>query len=152
MVPTLAPCSAAPVRIRPRIGPAQGAHSRPVATPSSSDGRSDGADPSPARRDCDSRVAQRDERPRQPIGRARKEQRDAEQREQRERDDAAVLVGVDGPAAADRGERRDQRRTSSAMPISIGSPLSTNGRSARANTKGSTGRMQGLRIVSTPPR
>ncbi len=39
-----------------------------------------------------------------------------------------------------------------AMPASMGSPLSTKGRSARANTNGSTGRMQGLRIVSTPPR
>jgi hypothetical protein len=40
----------------------------------------------------------------------------------------------------------------SAMPASIGSPARRNGRSARAKTKGSTGRMQGLRMVRTPPR
>ncbi|MNV43957.1 hypothetical protein D3C71_1356930 [compost metagenome] len=39
-----------------------------------------------------------------------------------------------------------------AMPISSGRPLRRNGRSERANTNGSTGRMQGLRMVSTPPR
>ena len=33
----LAPCSAAPVSSSPRIGPAHGAQSSPVATPSSSD-------------------------------------------------------------------------------------------------------------------
>ena len=38
------------------------------------------------------------------------------------------------------------------MPRSIGSPRRRNGWSARANTNGSTGRMQGLAIVSTPPR
>ena len=38
-----------------------------------------------------------------------------------------------------------------AMPASKGRPCDLNGRSARANTNGSTGRMQGLRIVSTPP-
>ncbi|VWC41851.1 hypothetical protein BLA6860_07050 [Burkholderia lata] len=40
----------------------------------------------------------------------------------------------------------------SAMPASSGRPVRTNGWSARANTNGSTGRMHGLRIVSTPPR
>ena len=39
-----------------------------------------------------------------------------------------------------------------AMPSSIGSPARRNGWSARANTNGSTGRMHGLRMVSTPPR
>jgi hypothetical protein len=39
-----------------------------------------------------------------------------------------------------------------AMPISKGRPLLTNGRSARAKTKGSTGRMHGLKMVRTPPR
>ncbi len=37
-------------------------------------------------------------------------------------------------------------------PISMGRPLCTNLRSARANTNGRTGRMQGLTMVSTPPR
>jgi hypothetical protein len=39
-----------------------------------------------------------------------------------------------------------------AMPTSIGRPLRKNGRSARASTKGITGRMQGLTMVNTPPR
>ena len=40
---TLAPLSAAPaVRTRPRIGPAQGAHSNPVATPRTTEGNSPG--------------------------------------------------------------------------------------------------------------
>src|SRR5262245_66352489 len=37
------------------------------------------------------------------------------------------------------------------MPASVGSPLRTKERSARANTNGTTGRMHGLTIVSTPP-
>jgi hypothetical protein len=37
-----------------------------------------------------------------------------------------------------------------AMPASSGRPLRRNGRSARANTNGSTGRMQGLRMVRKP--
>ena len=40
----------------------------------------------------------------------------------------------------------------SAMPSSSGSVLRRKGRSARANTNGSTGRMQGLSRVSAPPR
>jgi len=39
-----------------------------------------------------------------------------------------------------------------AMPTRIGRPLPMNRRSDRANTNGSTGRMQGLMIVRTPPR
>ena len=39
-----------------------------------------------------------------------------------------------------------------AMPASSGRPLRRNGRSARAKTNGSTGRMQGLRMVRMPPR
>ena len=39
-----------------------------------------------------------------------------------------------------------------AIPMRRGSPLRTKGRSARAKTKGRTGRMHGLTIVSTPPR
>ena len=38
-----------------------------------------------------------------------------------------------------------------AMPANSGRPLFTNGWSARAKTKGSTGRMQGLTMVSAPP-
>ena len=39
-----------------------------------------------------------------------------------------------------------------AIPPSSGRPLFTNGWSARAKTKGSTGRMHGLTMVSAPPR
>jgi hypothetical protein len=38
-----------------------------------------------------------------------------------------------------------------AMPSNSGRPLRTKGWSERANTNGSTGRMHGLRMVSTPP-
>jgi hypothetical protein len=38
------------------------------------------------------------------------------------------------------------------MPASMGNPLVANRRSDRANTKGSTGNMHGLKIVSTPPK
>jgi hypothetical protein len=39
-----------------------------------------------------------------------------------------------------------------AIPASIGRVLRRKLRPARANTKGSTGRMHGLTIVRTPPR
>jgi hypothetical protein len=38
-----------------------------------------------------------------------------------------------------------------AMPANIGNPFRTKERSVRANTNGSTGRMQGL-MMGTPPR
>ncbi len=38
------------------------------------------------------------------------------------------------------------------MPINSGKPERRNGSPARVKTNGSTGRMHGLRIVSTPPR
>lgn len=40
----------------------------------------------------------------------------------------------------------------SAIPTGIGNPLRTNGRSARAKTKGRTGSTQELRIVRTTPQ
>ena len=39
-----------------------------------------------------------------------------------------------------------------AIPTSIGKPLCTKGRDAPAKTKGKTGRMHGLMIVSMPAR
>ena len=39
-----------------------------------------------------------------------------------------------------------------AMPARSGRPERAKGWSERANTNGKTGRMQGLRMVSTPPR
>ena len=62
---------------------------------------------------------------------------------------AAIFIGLHRPAAADRRQRRDARE-GHAMPSSSGKPL-TKGWSARAKTNGSTGRMQGLAMVSTPP-
>jgi hypothetical protein len=39
-----------------------------------------------------------------------------------------------------------------AIPASMGRPFVTNFCSDRANTKGSAGRIQGLKMVSTPPK
>ena len=51
--------------------------------------------------------AERDQRPRQPIGQLGKEERHAEQREKRDRRIAAVFIGLHRPAAADCRQRRD---------------------------------------------
>ena len=53
--------------------------------------------------------SQRHERLHQSRGEVRKEEREAEEREQRKRCAAPVLVGADGPTATDCGEARDQR-------------------------------------------
>jgi hypothetical protein len=39
-----------------------------------------------------------------------------------------------------------------AIPSSMGKPFVKNPRSERANTKGSTGKMHGLKMVRTPPK
>ncbi len=98
----LAPDSAAPVRMMPRIGPAQGAHSRPVATPSSSEPPirsslplADSRSPSPT----SGRIAR--------SARLREDQQQREGGEQDDRDPAAGAVGGNRPAAADRGQRGD---------------------------------------------
>ena len=103
MVLKLAPWSAAAVKIMPRIGPAHGAHSRPVATPSTAEDQSfPSALRAPASREpsATSGRVMRSER-------LREDQRDPEQREQDQRRPAAELVGANRPAAADRCKRRD---------------------------------------------
>ena len=64
---------------------------------------------------------------------------------------AAVLVRLHRPAPPTAASVATPAKVN-AMPTSIGSPLRRNGCSARANTNGSTGRMHGLTIVSTPPK
>ena len=51
--------------------------------------------------------AERDERTGQPIGKFGKQQRDAEQSQEHDRGEPAILVGLHGPAAADRRQRGD---------------------------------------------
>ena len=97
-------------------------------------------------------VAERDERPRQPVGDRRDEQRHAEDGEQHQCGDRGRIHWRAPPS---RRRPRPSVATAakvSAMPASSGRPVLTKGWSARAKTKGSTGRMQGLTIVSTPPR
>ncbi len=97
-------------------------------------------------------VAERHERARQPVGQRARQERDAEERKQYECRDASVLIGMDRPSAAECCERGDagegerhagQERQAALRKRLVG---------AGAKTKGSTGRMHGLRIVSTPPR
>ena len=108
-MPALAPWSAAAVKMMPRIGPAHGAHSRPVATPSRADDQT--LSFSPGWRFGQARP-ERDQRPGHAVGNAREDQRDAEQSKQHQRRPAADRIGADRPAAADRGEGRDDRERS----------------------------------------
>ena len=145
------PASAAPVRIRPRIGPAQGAQSRPVATPSRKDGPIRSCPAAASSADWDSRAPSATSGRVSRSASAGKQQRQAEQAEQDQRRPAAGLVGLHRPAAADRRQRRHQREGERhAGQQRQAAPQE--GRSARAKTKGSTGRMQGLRMVRMPPR
>jgi hypothetical protein len=64
--------------------------------------------------------------------------------------DSCASTPVSSPSAMAASEATPAKV--SAMPSSSGRPLFRNGWSPRANTNGSTGRMQGLRMVSTPPR
>jgi hypothetical protein len=88
---------------------------------------------------------------RQPIGERGKQERQSKNGQKHDCSVAAILVGLDGPSAATAANVATTANVT-AMPMSIGNPLLTNGRSALANTNGNTGRMQGLTIVSTPPR
>ena len=101
--------------------------------------------------DCDSRSPSATRGRGQPVGDRGKQQGQAEKGQQHQRGAAAELVGAHRPAAADRGKRRDggegQRHAREQRQAAV-----AKGWSARAKTKGSTGRMQGLTIVSTPPR
>ena len=88
---------AAPVRMSPRMGPAQGAHSRPVPMPS----RNELVALGPASEFCERRL------PRRTSGRdsrSASEGKDPSQPEnakQHQSRDAAELVGADGPPSAD---------------------------------------------------
>ena len=104
----LAPSSAAPVRIRPRIGPAHGAHSNPVATPSSRDRPTLGFPSEPAEF-CET-AAQPHQRPREPVRQRRPKQRQPENRQHHQSRDAAVLIGAHRPSAAGRGNRGERRK------------------------------------------
>ena len=105
-MPRVAPWIAAAVKMIPRIGPAQGAHSNPVATPSTSEDqidfflarcRSDSLDPNAT----NGRVARSES--------AGKDERQPEQRKQQQGSPPADLVGANRPGSADRGKRSDDR-------------------------------------------
>ncbi|MCY1412851.1 hypothetical protein D9M71_282690 [compost metagenome] len=144
-----APCSAAPVSSRPRIGPAQGAQSRPVATPSSTDapGRERALPWLPWERrlpaatngrvNCSASFGNSSARP-----------NNATNSKASQRPYWLSCTTQLPPTAA----RVATRVKVNAMPPSSGPPLRQNGSPVRANTNGSTGRMHGLRMVSTPPR
>jgi len=95
-------------------------------------------------------AAQRHERPGDPVGHAAREQRQSEQRQQHPRHEPPVLVGVHRPRAThgrkaghqrERHAHADEHRQAIALERAIGAE----------NTNGSTGRMQELTMVSTPP-
>ncbi len=142
----LAPCRAAPVRIRPRIGPAQGAQSRPVATPS----RSDGANEPPP---CSRASMVSDNRPpRATSGRVRRSAKAGNSRVRPNRARSAIAAQRPAALACTAQPPATEASVATAAnarhsPSSIGRPLCTNLRSALAKTKGRTGRMQGLTMV-----
>ena len=131
------------------MGPAQGAHSKPQATPSSSDEVTPGGPPVLADADrrapaaTSGRVSQAD-RPGQSSVRLNTAARASPT--PRPNWLADSIQPPPSVATAPVNEK------ASTMPISNGRPLRTNGAPVRENTKGRTGRMQGLTIVSTPPR
>ena len=135
------------------MGPAHGAHSRPVATPSSTDVAKDErplAVPVAPAVDAESRP------PSATRGRVRRSEMDGNSSVMP--NSASSTIAPQRPywlaATAQPPPTAASVATTakvSAMPSSSGRPLLTKGCSARANTKGSTGRMQGLRMVKTPP-
>src|SRR5260370_16164910 len=141
---------AAPVRTRHRIGPAQGAHKNPVATPSSSEGTNPTVAPAPAA-DGINRL------PTAPNGRAI---------QSASRRDSKVAANTVNSAIANRRPYWLTRTAQApptaakvampanvtAIPANRGNPLVRNVCSYRAKTNCNTGRMQGLNMVSTPPR
>src|SRR5882757_6787877 len=140
---------AAPVRMSPRMGPAHGAQRRPVATPSRREFTSPKL-PLPVV-GCASRL------PSATKGRASQSAKRA--------DNNVAANAVNSTSATMRPywltrTAQDPPTAASvaiaanvmAMPASMGRPLVRNFCSDRANTKGITGRMQGLKMVSTPPK
>ena len=146
-VRNVGPWIAAPVRIKPRIGPAHGAQSRPVAAPSTTD---------PTAPDRD-RAQEFKRFPNATKGRVNLSVKTG----------TISIMPSTPKSASDTNRPYSFARTShgppadtatatsanvAAMPTRRGKPAFRNGWSARANTNGITGRIQGLRIVSTPPK
>ncbi len=104
----MAPWSAAPVSTRPRIGPAQGAQSRPVATPRTSALAAVGAAAGLAG-SVQQAVAEIDDRLGDEACDTRRKKADAEDGKQGQRGKAAIFIGVDRPAAANGGKCGYQR-------------------------------------------
>ncbi|MNL34223.1 hypothetical protein D3C87_1561860 [compost metagenome] len=146
----MAPFRAAPVSTSPRIGPAQGAHKRPVAMPSIREPATVGIAPG-----LPAALASR--LPSSTTGRvmmlaARGETsptpKTASSARAASRPYSLALIAQLPPTAASVATAQKV----AAIPVSRGSVLRRNGCPARAKTKGRMGRIQGLRIVSAPPR
>src|SRR6478736_953323 len=147
VVCVLGPLRAAPVSMRPRIGPAHGAQRNPVATPSAAEGSTLSDCPAP----CSRRL------PNATNGRA---SQSATRWESSATPNAASSTSASSrpkeltrtaqapPTAA----RVAMAANVTAMPASSGSVPRAKERCCRANTNGNTGRMHGLRMVSAPPR
>jgi hypothetical protein len=143
----LAPCRAAPVRMRPRIGPAQGAQSNPVPMPSRKEFRT-------------LLFASEFLERRLPSWTMGREIRSASEEKSKVRPKMAKSTSAairpnwlartaqPPPTVA----RLATRAKVIDIPASSGKPLLRKGWSERAKTNGSTGRMHGLKIVRTPPR
>ncbi len=147
-MPALAPLSAAAVNMMPRIGPAQGAQSKPVATPSTTEDqmlsglpgcRSDMREPSAT----SGRVIRSEM-----LGKSSAIPKIARSASAAHRPIAFARTAQPPPNAASVATIAKV----AAIPASIGSVLRAKLRSARANTNGSTGRMHGLNMVRAPPR
>ncbi len=146
----LAPLSAAVVKMIPRIGPAHGAHNKPVATPRiaeevtlspppGSEARSVMREPS-----ATSGRVMRSEM----VGKTSAMPNSASKMSAAQRPTWLACTAQPPPTAASVATIAKVI----AIPASIGSVLLRKLPPARAKTNGSTGRMQGLTMVSTPPR
>src|SRR6185295_9665705 len=147
VVSVLGPLIAAPVRIKPRIGPAHGAHNKPVAIPRTIEGVIRSVPPVFSARRLPSatngrviQVATRVEMSAtpKPASSTNAAMRPYEFSRTAHAPPTAASVAM--PANV------------TAMPASIGNVPRAKERPGCANTNGSTGRMHGLMIVSAPPR
>src|SRR5215472_3737476 len=144
----LAPFRAAPVKMRPNTGPAHGAHKNPVATPS----RNEGSIAAPcAPTELESLA------PKFTSGRMARSARLGKMSVNPNAARTATAMvrpywfaSTAHPPATTANVAIAANVT--AMPTNIGRPLFAKERSTRANTNGSTGRIQGLAMVRTPPR
>src|SRR5580692_4215415 len=138
--------------MRPSTGPAHGAQRRPVAAPSRSDETTPGSSVTPGSAiACDTRppiAASGANNRSDSAGTSRNSPKSASTTIATKRPYRFASTAQLPPTAAS----VPTAQNAIAIPANIGRPLRTNERSARANTNGTTGRMQGLTIVSTPPR